>query len=176
MEKQTVIAVVGGKKSGKTTTIEKLTRELADRGYRVAVVKHVPESGFTIDREGKDTWRYTQSGARTVVAASPHEIATIEKLSDVDLSLDDILRRCGNSDVVFLEGFRQQVAKVKGIYKIVVARSQDDVASAIMFDPLLVFTGPYVPEERTLAKPYFDVLKDPGKVADLIEGLMRKKR
>jgi molybdopterin-guanine dinucleotide biosynthesis protein B len=48
--KQQVIAVVGTKKSGKTTTIENLIRELTNRGYKVAAIKHVPEPGHTIDR------------------------------------------------------------------------------------------------------------------------------
>jgi molybdopterin-guanine dinucleotide biosynthesis protein MobB len=42
-------------------------------------VKHIPEPNFTIDREGKDTWRYAQAGATTVVGVSADEIATIEK-------------------------------------------------------------------------------------------------
>jgi len=67
--KTTVIGVVGGKKSGKTTTIEILTRGLTKRGYTVAVAKHISETNFTLDTEGKDTWRFVQAGAKTVVAA-----------------------------------------------------------------------------------------------------------
>ena len=58
MKKPVVIAVVGIKSSGKTTTIEALTKELTKRGYKIAVVKHIPEPDFTIDTVGKDTWRF----------------------------------------------------------------------------------------------------------------------
>jgi molybdopterin-guanine dinucleotide biosynthesis protein B len=173
--RQTVIAVVGGKKSGKTTTIEVLTRELVNRGYRVATVKHIPEPNFTIDKERKDTWRYAHSGAQTVIAASADEIATIEKVHGKNFSLEEILRRSRGSDIVFLEGFRQLVAKARGIYKIVVVKSADDVAEAVeTFEPILVFTGPYAPERLGMKGPYFDIFKDAKKIADLIEKLVIK--
>jgi molybdopterin-guanine dinucleotide biosynthesis protein B len=172
---QTVIAVVGGKKSGKTTTIEILTKELANRGYRIAVAKHIPEPNFTIDKEGKDTWRYAQSGAETVIAFSADEIATVEKFHAKDLSLKEILQRCNGSDVVFLEGFRQLIARLEDVYKIVVVKSDDDVAEAVkMFEPILAFTGPHVPRIGSKT-PYFDIFKHAKKIADLIESLVKGK-
>ena len=53
---------------GKTTLIEKLVRRLKEKGLRVAVVKHDGHA-FSMDREGKDTWRYTRAGAD--VSSSP---------------------------------------------------------------------------------------------------------
>ena len=92
--KTVVIGVVGAKKSGKTTAIEVLTKELTGRGYRVAAVKHIPEPNFTIDMEGKDTWRYAQAGATTVIGVSADEVATIEKVHIIEFSLKEILERC----------------------------------------------------------------------------------
>lgn len=77
--KTRIIAVVGGKKSGKTTAVEALTRELTKRGYQVAAVKHISEEGFSFDTEGKDTWRFAQAGAKTIIAVSPNEVVTIKK-------------------------------------------------------------------------------------------------
>jgi molybdopterin-guanine dinucleotide biosynthesis protein B len=173
--KATVIGVVGGKKSGKTTTIEILTRELTKRGYEVAVAKHIPEANFTLDTKGKDTWRFVQSGAKTIVAASEGEIATIEKIG-AEPSLKEILRRCGDRDVVFLEGFRKLVAKDKSMYKIVVAESARDIEEAFeLFMPVLVFTGPFSPEEPHLKIPYIDVLEHGTEIADMVESVVRKK-
>jgi molybdopterin-guanine dinucleotide biosynthesis protein B len=76
-----ILAVVGTKKAGKTTTIEALIRELSKRGYRVAAIKHIPDPDFSVDTPGKDTWRYAQAGARTIVSVAEKEIATIEKTS-----------------------------------------------------------------------------------------------
>ena len=65
--KPIVIAVVGGKKIGKTRTIETLIRHLAKEGYKIGAVKHIPEPNFTIDQKGKDTWTYAQSGATVII-------------------------------------------------------------------------------------------------------------
>ena len=173
--KTTVIGVVGGKKSGKTTTIEILTRELTRRGYKIAVAKHIPEANFTLDTKGKDTWRFVQSGAKTVVAASAGEIATVEKTS-ADPSLKKILQRCRGNDIVFLEGFRKLVAEDRSIHKIVVAESAQDVEEAVeMFTPILAFTGPYSPQKAHLKTPYIDVFEHGKEMADLVEKVVRKK-
>lgn len=167
--KATIIAVVGSKKSGKTTTIEALTKELTNRGYKIATVKHIPEPGFTIDAEGKDTWRYAQAGAKTIITASSEEIVTIEKTSLKCLSLNGILRRCEDIDIVFIEGFRKQVSRDKDIYKIVVVKSAEEASEAIKdFEPILAFTGPYSTRELGLNVPYVDVLKNPEGIADIV--------
>ena len=173
--KATVIGVVGGKNSGKTTTIEILTRELTKRGYKIAVVKHIPEANFTLDTKGKDTWRFVQSDAKTVVAASPGEIATVEKTS-ADLSLKKILQRCRGSDIVFLEGFRKLMAEDRSMHKIVVAESAQDIEEAVeVFEPILAFTGPYSQGKANLRIPYVNILKHGQKLADLVEKVIKKK-
>jgi molybdopterin-guanine dinucleotide biosynthesis protein B len=170
------IAVVGGKKSGKTTTIEILTRELTRRGYKIAAVKHIPEPNFTIDREGKDTWRYAQAGAKTVVGVSADEMATIEKKGSANVSMKDILRRCADDDVVFLEGFRDLVARNKTIYKIVVVKSAKEGEEDLeIFDPILAFTGPCEFKSGEKRIPYVDLKKNPEKLADLVEKIVIKK-
>ena len=56
------IAIAAYSGTGKTTLIERLLPALRSRGLRVAVVKHDGHR-FDIDREGKDSWRFTQAGA-----------------------------------------------------------------------------------------------------------------
>jgi len=173
--KTATIGVMGKKKSGKTTTIEILTKELSKRGYRVAVAKHIPEPNFTIDTEGKDTWRYAQSGAKTVIAASASEITTIEK-TYANLSLPEIMQRCKGSDIVFLEGFRKLIARDKGTYKLVVAKSAQEIEEATeAYEPILAFTGPYFAREASLKSPYIDVLKHSDRLADLVEKVIKKR-
>jgi molybdopterin-guanine dinucleotide biosynthesis protein MobB len=170
-----VIAVVGRKRSGKTTTIEILTKELTGRGYRIAAVKHIPESNFTIDKEEKDTWRYAQSGAKTIIIAAADEIATIQKVHIENFSLDDLLEKCRGNDIVFLEGFRKLVAGNKGIPKIVVVKSAEEALEATKtFYPILAFTGPYSTEKMKLGTPYVDILRNPAEIADLVERAVGK--
>jgi molybdopterin-guanine dinucleotide biosynthesis protein B len=171
-----VIAVVGGKKSGKTITIEILTKELAQRGYKIGAVKHIPEPDFTIDTKGKDTWKFARSGAKIVVAVSAAEIATIEKTESRNFSLKAILRKCRGSDLVFLEGFRKLVAEDKSIYKIVVVRSPEEIAEGLeIFSPILAFTGPYQPKLGLKRIPYVDIREDSERLADLVERIVKKK-
>lgn len=170
-----VIYVVGGKKSGKTTTIEQAVKHLVRRGRRVAVAKHIPEPDFTIDTEGKDTWRFSHAGAKVVVGLSANEIATIEKAHTAEFSLSDILQRCGDTDIVFLEGFTKLAWRDKQFPKIIVAKSADDVAEAVGgFEPILAFSGAYCTEKDHPEVPYVNVRLDPEKLADVIDKLVEK--
>ena len=170
-----VVAVVGGKKSGKTTTIELLIRELTGRGYRVAAVKHIPEPNFSIDEEGKDTWKFAQAGAVTIVAVSSHEITTIEKVKPLDFSLKKVLQKCKDCDLVFLEGFRDLVVNNRRISKILVVSSAEEAAKDMKtFHPIIALTGPVQPRIGGQRIPYINVMKNPKKLADLIARTLLK--
>ncbi len=170
------IAVVGTKKSGKTTTIENLIRELAKRGYKVVAIKHIPEPDFTIDTAGKDTWRYAQAGAKTVISVASNEIATIEKTPTDNTSLSTLLKKCRGNDVVFIEGFKKLVAKKKNIPKIAVVKSMKEATDAIeAYKPILAFSGPYNTESLGFTVPYADGAKNPEKLTDIVENAVLKK-
>ena len=49
-----IVAVFGSKKSGKTIAVETLVNGLTKKD-KVATVKHIPETDFTIDAKGKGT-------------------------------------------------------------------------------------------------------------------------
>ena len=54
--------------TGKTTILEQLIPLLKQRGLRIAVLKHDAHD-FEIDREGKESWRFSHAGADS--AANP---------------------------------------------------------------------------------------------------------
>jgi len=109
-EKMPIVAVVGSKKSGKTTAIETLVRGLTKRGYKVATVKHIPETDFTIDTKGKDTWRHAKAGARTVLSVAPNELTVIRKVDTTKYSLEQIVAKCEDDvEVIILEGFKKLI-------------------------------------------------------------------
>ncbi|MEM3673222.1 MAG: molybdopterin-guanine dinucleotide biosynthesis protein B [Candidatus Bathyarchaeia archaeon] len=175
MLKTKTIAVVGSKSSGKTTTIEVLTKGLTNLGYKVAAVKHISESNFTIDTEGKDTWRFAQSGAKTIVSVSSKEIAVIEKVNEEILRLKDILKKCRGNDVIFLEGFRKLLGKKGDIPKIVVVKSGEEARGATeLFKPILVFAGVSTIEKLDLEIPYVNVLENPEKIVGIVKDFLRK--
>jgi molybdopterin-guanine dinucleotide biosynthesis protein B len=80
-----IVAVIGaGRKSGKTTTIEALVKELSARNFEVGTIKQIHEEDFSIDKPYKDTWRHAEAGAKIVVSAAPNEVAAIKRLRDGD--------------------------------------------------------------------------------------------
>ena len=175
--KTAIIAVLGSKKSGKTTTIETLIERLTMRGYRIAAVKHVAELNFTIDAKGKDSWRFAQAGAKTIITVADNEVATIEKMNTKNLPLDEILQKCRGNDVVFIEGFRSVVGRDKRIQKVViVTTSKEALEASKSFEPILAFAGSYSTENLKLKIGHVDVLKDSEKLVDIIEGFIRKSK
>jgi molybdopterin-guanine dinucleotide biosynthesis protein B len=101
-----IVSIVGKSKSGKTTLIEKLIRELKSRGYRVATIKHTPQM-LTFDEPGKDSWRHTQAGSEATVTSSPDKMVLIKPVSG-DLSLEQIAHLLGEDyDIILTEGFKQ---------------------------------------------------------------------
>lgn len=168
--------MVGSKKSGKTTTIESLIKELTKRGYKVSAIKHVSEPDFTIDTARKDTWKFAQSGAKTIISVATNEIATIEKVPFESLSLEKLLKKCRGNHIVFIEGLKKLVAPKKNVSKIVVVKSVKEAMSALeSFKPILAFSGPYSTETLGFEIPYADALKNPRKLADIIENKLLKK-
>jgi molybdopterin-guanine dinucleotide biosynthesis adapter protein len=166
-----VVSIIGTKKSGKTTTTENLISELTKRGYKVAAIKHVPErENFTVDTPGKDTYRYAQHGAKTIIAISANEIATIEKLPAETVPFEKLIEKCVGNDIVLVEGLKQTVAKRPDIAKIAVVKTQEEAQYALeAYEPIIAFSGPYNTEKLIPTIPYADALKNPEKLADLIE-------
>ena len=101
-----IVSIVGKSKSGKTSLIEKLIQELKSRGYRVATIKHAPQS-ISFDEPDKDSWRHVQAGSEATVISSPDKIIMIKPVEQ-DSTLDDIIRLLGEDyDIILTEGFKQ---------------------------------------------------------------------
>ena len=109
-----VLLIVGYKKVGKTTLIEKLIPELSSRGYRVGTVKH-HHSDFpiSVDAVGTDTWRHRQAGAASVALVTPTDIATFRDGAS-SITLDQLVSALGALDLVLVEGFHEEArAKIE---------------------------------------------------------------
>jgi formylmethanofuran dehydrogenase subunit E len=109
-----VLLIVGYKKAGKTTLIEKLIPELSSRGYRVGTVKHHHSNlPAAVDIAGTDTWRHRQAGASSVALATPTDFALFRSTDD-SLSLDQLISALGAADIVLVEGFHDEArAKIE---------------------------------------------------------------
>ena len=99
--KTKIIKFIGYSGSGKTTLIEKIVKKLCDEGVRVATIKH-DVHGLDIDKEGKDSYRYSKAGAKVSVVSSPD--MTVYKIHN-QLSLDEIISNVKDVDLIIVEGY-----------------------------------------------------------------------
>lgn len=68
-----IITIKGYKKTGKTTTCERVIEELCRRGFSVGSSKDTHFEGFAMDAPGTDSWRHAKAGASTVIISGPKE-------------------------------------------------------------------------------------------------------
>jgi molybdopterin-guanine dinucleotide biosynthesis protein B len=158
-----LFGVAGWSNSGKTTLIEKLIRHFADRGLRVATIKHTHHK-FDIDAPGSDTARHRAAGAAETAIVSGSRVAVVEEIETAgEPSLEAIAARLGDADVIIVEGY-----KGAAIPKIEVRRA------AVAAEKLLAATDPHVVaiaadhEIDSRGKPVFS-LDDITSIAALIE-------
>ena len=76
-----VIKVQGTTKTGKTTTVEAIIKELRRRGHTVGSVKEIHYEAFTMETEGTNTYKHKQAGAHPVTARG---------LSETDIMFDPV--------------------------------------------------------------------------------------
>ncbi len=100
-----VLCIVGPSRSGKTTLMEALIKELSSRGYRVATIKHSHHT-VELDQPGKDSWRHRQAGAILSIFASPRSVAVFSDLEQ-ELTLEELcVRFIHQADIVLVEGYK----------------------------------------------------------------------
>ena len=100
--KRLAVAFTGPSNSGKTTLIIKVSNILQDSGYKVAIVKHDPKDKATFDKEGKDSFKFSQTGA-DVAVVSPNKTTIFKKeTSDIDRLIDIF----DNFDFLLVEGLK----------------------------------------------------------------------
>jgi molybdopterin-guanine dinucleotide biosynthesis protein B len=161
-----VIAVVGGKHSGKTTTIERLITELTQRGYRVGTIKEMVRVP-TLDTPQKETDRYRQAGAQAIVAVPRNEtVLFIPKR----LTVKEILPHLKNLDFVLLEGFESE----SWLPKIVAAKTAEEAqgyfdGSVIAVSGILTDSPMELQRLEETKIPLLNSMRETKKLADIVE-------
>lgn len=183
--KPRLIAVVGRRDTGKTTTMEYLVRGLIEKGFKVGAVKRIHDPGFSIDTPGKDTHRLSAAGATVVVSSADGEIATIKKAEkpSEEYFLGEIVKTMQREgvQVVLLEGFHGVVAKRPEIPKVVTARKKSDLDGMLRVagGPVLAITGVIADRHGRRSKgtiPVVSLTRDGEKLLSMVLSALKSAR
>ena len=103
MSKRLAVAFTGPSNSGKTTLILKVARKLIHEHHlEVAIIKHDPKDKARFDVAGKDSYKFSDTGAEVIVT-SPNRTTYFSKRQS---ELDDMIRLFDKFDVLLVEGLK----------------------------------------------------------------------
>ncbi|MDX1295184.1 MAG: molybdopterin-guanine dinucleotide biosynthesis protein B [Sulfurimonadaceae bacterium] len=103
MAKRLAVAFTGPSNSGKTTLILKVARKLIhEHGKEVAIIKNDPGDKARFDVPGKDSYKFSDTGAEVVVT-SPTRTTMFSRRHK---ELDEIVEMFGEFDILLVEGLK----------------------------------------------------------------------
>ena len=172
--------------------IEKVVFQLSSKGLAVGTIKHIRDGDFSIDVKGKDTWRHAQAGAKIVVGAAAKQVVILKKQTSPYQNVEEILNLIGNEklDVIIIEGFRSLIAKRRDVFKVVLAKSKEDVEDSFheLTEPIVAIVGPGILRNAVLnekSASFFDIDTEKEEAVQLImrivvnaqkHGIVKRKR
>ena len=157
-----VFCVFGVSKSGKTTTIEKIIKELKKRGHGVASIKDIHSEEFSMDTPGTNTWRHMQAGSEMVVGRGMAETAVIINRR---LEISELLKWFDHDFVVIEGGNSENFPKIL---------TAGDIEEAIEKIDESVFAISGVVSEQNIelcGRPVINALTNVEKLVDIIENI-----
>jgi len=103
LSKRLAVAFTGPSNSGKTTLILKVARKLINEHKKeVAIIKHDPSDKARFDVEGKDSYKFSDTGAEVIVT-SPRRTTYFSKRNK---ELDEMIRLFDKFDILLVEGLK----------------------------------------------------------------------
>jgi molybdopterin-guanine dinucleotide biosynthesis protein B len=103
LNKRLAVAFTGPSNSGKTTLILKVARKLIhENNLQVAIVKNDPKDKARFDVPGKDSYKFSDTGAEVIVT-SPTRTTYFSKKHK---TLDEIVELFGDFDILLVEGLK----------------------------------------------------------------------
>jgi len=123
------VAFSGPSNSGKTTLIEKISNLLKDE-LKVAIIKHDPKDKAIFDKDGKDSKRFFDSGAETIVVSPTRTSYFSHKSRD----LDELIELFGKFDLLMVEGLKSWDLPRISVFREEIDESYLDYSNAIAID------------------------------------------
>jgi len=100
--KRIAVAFTGPSNSGKTTLVIRLSEFLQKQGFKVCIIKHDPKDKAIFDKDGKDSDKFTKTGADVAVVSPTRTTLFKQSYS----SIDDIISLFGEFDYLLVEGLK----------------------------------------------------------------------
>ncbi len=129
MNRRVAVAFTGPSNSGKTTLVEKIAKILIET-QKVAIIKNDPKDKAQFDTEGKDSYKFTQTGAEVVIT-SPTRTTYF---SQREKSLDDIISMVSDFDILLVEGLKTLPLPRISIFRNTIDESYFECSEAIAID------------------------------------------
>lgn len=123
------VAFSGPSNSGKTTAIVKVANILSQT-YKLAIVKHDPSDKAVFDKEGKDSWKFSQTGAEVVVASPSRTTYFSKQPRDIE----GIIAMLGAFDILLVEGLKTLPLPRISVFRNQLDPSYFDVSDALAVD------------------------------------------
>ena len=155
VSKRVAVAFTGPSNSGKTTLVEKISTQLI-KERKVAIIKNDPKDKAVFDVEGKDSHKFSQTGAEVVVT-SPTRTSYF---SQREKSLDDIVAMINDFDILLVEGLKTLPLPRIAIFRNAIDPSYFDCSEAMAIDESITLSDYDIPS-------HIDIL-DLNNIADII--------
>ena len=145
MQKRVAVAFTGPSNSGKTTLVEKIAKTLiVDR--KVAIIKNDPKDKAQFDVEGKDSHKFSQTGAEVVITSPTRTTYFSQK----EKTLDDIVNMINDFDILLVEGLKTLPLPRIAIFRNKIDESYFDCSEAIAIDESITLSDYNLPEHITV--------------------------
>ena len=145
MSRRVAVAFTGPSGSGKTTLVEKISSTLIQE-RKVAIIKNDPKDKAKFDVEGKDSYKFSQTGAEVVVT-SPTRTTYF---SQREKTLDDIVAMLSDFDILLVEGLKTLPLPRIAIFRNEIDESYFDCSEAIAIDETIDIKEYNIPSNITL--------------------------
>ncbi len=110
--KKISVAFTGPSNSGKTTAIVKIAEKLTKK-YKVAIIKNDPSDKAKFDVEGKDSWKFSQTGATVAVVSPTRTTIFFQENKEVET----VAKLFGDYDILIVEGLKYLDLPRIGIFR-----------------------------------------------------------
>jgi len=137
LKKRLAVAFTGPSNSGKTTLILKVARKLIHEHHlQVAIVKNDPKDKAQFDVPGKDSYKFSDTGAEVVVTSPTRTTFFSQRHKE----LDEIIALFGEFDVLLVEGLKNLPLPRISIFREVIDTDYFPYMNALAIDETITLS------------------------------------